>query len=296
MSDRPGDARPASGTLTLRERLRRLRLYYRSRPLFRERLADPGIARRLPFVPGDRPLEIAFRSGRRFRMRAGQWPLLPTACRLDRLGAEFEFLPDAKRIVFDGLTFYSPLAVRSEADYLREVLVDDVYGAKARRFDGGTVVDVGAYIGDSALAFARQGATVHALEPSQAFCGFLRRNLAANDLAASVTVHPVGLAEQEREIAADGDRLRFVEGIGYALSRLPASVDLLKLDCEGAEYHLLGDARFLSHLSPVEIRMEYHRGLEPLVGPLEKSGYALHADRTAGPVGMLTARKRSAAP
>ncbi len=278
--------------MSLRDRIRRLRLYYRSGPLFRERLVDPGIARWLPFAPREKSVQLDFRSGRRFRMRAGQWPLLPTACRLERLGAEFEFLPDAKRIVFDGLTFYSPLELRSEADYLNEVFVQDIYGARRRSFDGKVVVDVGAYIGDSTLAFARQGARVHAVEPSETFCTFLRRNLAANGLAENVTVHPVGFQARAEDILHGSDRLHFVEGVGYTLAKLPAAIDLLKLDCEGGEYHLLADPRFLSHLAPQEIRMEYHRGLEPLIAPLTQAGYAVDAPPGSGSVGLLTARKK----
>ncbi len=281
--------------MSLRERIRRLRLYYHSMRLFRERLEDPGIAGLLPFASADRDVVIRFRSGRTFRMRARQWPLLPTACRLERLGAEFEFLPDAKRICFDGLTFYSPLDLRSEADYLKEVFLDDVYGAKRRRFDGKIVVDIGAYIGDSAIAFARQGARVHAVEPSQLLCSFLRRNLEENGLAAAVTVHPVGLADHECEVSTDSDRLRFVEGVSYALTKLPPAVELLKLDCEGAEYHLLGDPRFLTHLSPGEIRMEYHQGLDRLREPLAEAGYVLDATDGGHPVGTLSARKKERA-
>ncbi len=55
-----------------------------------------------------------------------------------------------------------------------------------------------------------------------------------------------------------------VEGLAYTLQHLPQSVELLKLDCEGAEYHLLGDDRFLAHLAPREICMDYHRGPEAL--------------------------------
>ena len=278
--------------MSARDYVRRLRLYYRSTPLFRERLVDPGIARWLPFAPSEKSVALDFCSGRRFRMRAGQWPLLPTACRLERLGAEFEFLPDAKRISFDGLTFYSPLELRSEADYLDEVFVQDIYGAKRRRFDGKVVVDVGAYIGDSALAFARQGARVHAVEPSETFCRFLRQNLAENGLAENVTVHSVGFQDRAEDISSGTDRLHFVEGVGYTLANLPTAIELLKLDCEGGEYHLLADPRFLAHLAPQEIRMEYHRGLEPLIAPLAQAGYTVDAPAASESVGILSARKK----
>jgi FkbM family methyltransferase len=279
--------------MTPRERVRRLRLYYRSADLFRERLEDPSLARWLPWRPGDRIVELRFRSGRTMRIPARLWPLLPSACRLERLGAEFEFLEDAKRVRIDGLTLYSPLWARDEAAYYQEVLLDDAYGVKGRDLAGRVVVDVGAYVGDSSIAFARQGASVHAFEPSVAFCGFIRRNLAENGLAGRVHLHEVGLAERAEAVRTRHDRLNLVEGVSYALEHLPRGIELLKLDCEGAEYHLLGDPRFLDHLSPGEIRMEYHRGRDGVVGALERAGYVVSLQGPPTSVGLLSAHRKS---
>jgi hypothetical protein len=89
------------------------------------------------------------------------------------------------------------------------------------------------------------------------------------------------------------DELQFVEGVRYTLEHLPAGIDLLKLDCEGAEYHLLSDARFIGHLNPREIRMEYHRGPEPLAARLSEAGYEVAFDPSAGPVGLMTAHRKT---
>ena len=277
--------------MSLREAVRRLRLYYKSGAVFRKCLADPAMARWLPFLPGDRDVELRFTSGRSARIKAAHWPLLPSACRLDRMGAQFEFLADAKRVRVDGLELYSPLWSREEASYYKEVLLDDAYGVKTRDLGGLTVVDVGAYVGDSTLAFARRGARVHAFEPSVAFCGFIRRNLEANGMAARVVLHEVGLAERAGDLPIRNDLLHFVEGVGYALEHLPRDIELLKLDCEGAEYHLLADPRFLAHLRPREIRMEYHRGPEDILRHLAASGYAARALSGPGPVGLIEARR-----
>lgn len=279
------------GRMTLRERIRRLRLYYRSGPLFRERMADPEVARWLPWLPARRQTDIAFVSGKRFRMNASDWPLLPSACRLERIGAQFEFLPDEKRIRIDGLTIHSPRWARDEASYFKEVFLDDVYGIRTRDLKGKTVVDVGAYVGDTALAFARRGASVHAVEPSGTFCRFIRKNLKANGLEGKVTLHEVGLAQQAGELEAGEDRLHFVEGVAYSLERLPSNIELLKLDCEGAEYHLLGDPRFLAHLAPREIRMEYHRGAGPVLAALKQAGYAARIEDDRGQVGLIRAER-----
>ena len=279
--------------LTPREHVRRLRLYYRSNRLFHERLENPQIARWLPWQPGGRMVELRFRSGRSMRMPARQWPLLPSACRLERIGAEFEFLEDAKRVRVDGLTMYSPLWARDEASYYQEVFLDDAYGVRNRDLAGCTVVDVGAYVGDSSIAFARQGASVHAFEPSETFCRFIRRNLSENGLAGRVVLYEVGLAERAQTVATRHDRLQLVEGVAYALGHLPRGIELLKLDCEGSEYHLLGDPRFLDHLAPREIRLEYHRGLEGIAGPLDGAGYEVKLAGPPAKVGLLTARRKT---
>jgi hypothetical protein len=278
--------------MSLRDGIRRLRLYSNSSGLFRARLAKPSMAWWLPLLPGNTVVDVPMTSGRHIRLKAGYWPLLPTACRLEAIGAEFEFLEDAKRVKVDGLTLYSPLWSRDEASYYKEVLIDDAYGVKSRDLTGQCVVDVGAYVGDSTIAFARRGATVHAFEPSVAFCGFIRRNLAANALAQRVILHEVGLSDAAGDVAVRNDRLRFVEGVDYALDHLPKSIDLLKLDCEGAEYHLLADPRFIAHLNPAEVRMEYHRGPEPVSRYLAEAGYTVELQPGSGPVGLLSARRR----
>lgn len=280
--------------MSLRERIRRLRLYYKSGALIATSLTPPSVAlaRLMPILPGTIWVTVSMRSGRRFRMKAAHWPLLPSACRLDAIGAEFEFLADAKQVRIDGLTMYSPLWSRDEASYYKEVLLDDAYRLKGRDLVGGTVVDIGAYVGDSTIAFARQGATVHAFEPSVAFCGFIRRNLDANALAARVVLHEVGLSDRSGETKVRNDRLHFVEGVAYALANLPEDIDILKLDCEGAEYHLLADPRFLAHLRPRELRMEYHRGPEPIVRYLTNAGYMVEACSDSGPVGLISAQRK----
>ena len=277
--------------MSLRDSIRQLRLYYKSSALFRKRLASPSMAWWLPLLPGNVQIDIPMASGRSFRMRASFWPLLPTACRLEGIGAEFEFLDGAKCVKLDGLTLYSPLWSRDEASYYKEVLLDDAYGVKNRDLTGHVVVDVGAYVGDSTIAFARRGAAVHAFEPSVAFCGFIRRNLDANALGQRVVLHEVGLADSAHQVEVRNDRLRFVEGVAYVLEHLPQAIDLLKLDCEGAEYHLLADPRFLSHLRPREIRMEYHRGSQPVSQYLADAGYSVELTGGTGPVGLLRAHR-----
>ena len=275
--------------MTLRDRIRRLRMYYKSARLFREELADPAAVRWLPWLPADRTVELAFRSGNRRVIKAAHWPDLPAACRLERAGFDFDFLADRKRVRVDGLVFDSPLWARDEEEYYREVFRDDVYGIRGRDLTGRTVVDIGAFVGDTAVAFARAGATVHAFEPSAGLCAFLRANIQANGVADRVILHAVGLDKKTFQTERRGDRLNFAEGVSYALERLPRNIDLLKIDCEGGEYHLLADPRFLAHLAPREIRLEYHHGPEGVVAPLRSQGYTAQVEPRDRQFGLIEA-------
>jgi len=275
--------------MTLREKIRRYRLYYKSGQDFAASLADPGVARWLPFGRQSGTVDIALRSGRHVALPRAHWDLLPLVCRLDQIGATVEIQPDLKKVTVGDTVLYSPLWTRAEPSYYKEVFQDDIYGTRGRDRSGEVVVDVGAYVGDSAVAFAQAGATVHAFEPLASLARCIAANARANGLEDRIVVHPIGLADADGTLPTREDVLHLVEGVGYALAHLPANIDVLKIDCEGAEYYLFGNPAFLDHLQPREIRMEYHRGPAPLVSLLEARGYAVQHDPAALGVGLLTA-------
>jgi len=285
---------PPDGTLdrSLRARWRRVRGYYKSTALFRRQLAAPARALAYPpaaLVTPGRTIEVQFRSGRQISLPLRQWALLPVLCRLDGIGAQTRILPDAKHVRVAGLDLYSPLWTRNEAEYYREVFIDDIYRIGRKPRQNAVVVDVGAYVGDSALAFARAGARVHAVEPAADLCGFITRNARANGMQDRVQVHAVGLGERSATVQDGRHTLRLVEGVEYTLQHLPRQIDVLKLDCEGAEYHLLADDRFLGHLRPREICMEFHQGPERVLPALAAAGYRCEMGPRHGEVGLLYA-------
>jgi len=278
--------------MRLRDLIRRHRLYQKSGADFTAGLKHPGLARRLPFLAWLTPgatRHIEFASGRATELPLANWDLLPLLCRLDRLGATTRIVDGRKEVRIGDVTMVSPLATRAESEYYREVFLDDIYGTRALDRRGQVVVDIGAWVGDSAVAYARAGASVHAVEPLASLADCIARNAAANDVGGLVTVHPVGLAERTVSEALGDDRLELVEGVAYTLAHLPARIDVLKIDCEGAEYYLFGNEAFLDHLDPTEIRMEYHRGPAPLAGLLAARGYQVEYDPACQGVGLLRA-------
>lgn len=142
---------------------------------------------------------------------------------------------------------------------------------------GSIVVDIGANIGIFSLYAAGRGAAkVFAYEPNSESFRCLLKNIDANNLEAVVT--PTQLAVTSR----DGATVRFptsasmynaiitddncsdfelVETVTLAriIGQTP-TVDVLKLDCEGAEYDILLNASGEALSRVASIRMEYHSG------------------------------------
>ena len=173
---------------------------------------------------------------------------------------------------------------------LSVIFVREDYG----RFENaGTIVDIGANFGAFTLYATRNGARrVLAYEPNTAAFRCRQRNVQANHTEAMVSASRLAVAGRA------GDQVRFpgaerlqshrgrwrerrletvrTTNLAEILERAaPQGVDLLKLDCEGAEYDILLESR--SALSRVrEIRMEYHLGRsDELIGFLQRCGFQI---------------------
>ncbi len=188
----------------------------------------------------------------------------------------------------DGLTIHLP---GDDDDIVTIFLVfmRHDYGAIPK---GGTVVDIGANIGVFSLFAARHGASrVIACEPGADTCEMLRKNIRSNGLEDRITIvseavaavpgetvrFPV-IANTNSKIAEDGSQGPTVAVRTTSLNELVdrfqlSKIDLLKIDCEGAEYPILLETPDLN-LKPVRaLRMEYHEGrIDELEGALSRAG------------------------
>jgi FkbM family methyltransferase len=275
--------------MSLRDDIRRVRLYYKSLPLIFSALDLPLAALALPFLHA----KASFRSksGLDLEVPPWAWHQLPNMCRLAQIGASCHIETDCKRIELDGYTFFSPLDATVEGTFLREIFRDDVYRMKGRLLSGKVAVDIGAFFGDSSIPMAKMGATVYAFEPSITRGELLRRNLVANGVDKAARFFNVGLSTRTYKDTADGEDLDFVDGVPFVIANVPRSVDLLKMDCEGCEYSMFEDQRFLDHLAPAEIVMEYHQGAEPLVEILRRRAYALEVVPCGPTFGYIYAKR-----
>jgi len=153
------------------------------------------------------------------------------------------------------------------------------------------ILDCGANIGISVLHYKRlfPNATIVAFEPDPQVCTVLRRNLRVNG-ATDVEVVEAALWDTEGEMPfgadrADGGRLEVSDGsktlqlvkTQRLVEYLNQPVDLLKMDIEGAEGHVIPDCS--DHLQHVKnITIEYHaisgreQDLHKILGTLAENG------------------------
>lgn len=193
---------------------------------------------------------------------------------------------------------------------LNEVWDWDDYELEGRDLTGKVVVDVGGYIGDSALRFAALGAVVHVFEPFRNAVSAMRRNILLSGPAGDrVHVHPVALSTSDgaacvrfdaekgsfatsetNAVGPDEETIVEVDAGRYLAAAGIVRSDILKLDCEGCEYSLVEKGDLLDVLKPAEIIMEFHSGSVVLVAELKRRGYAVRI-RGGGQTGMLFAHR-----
>lgn len=176
----------------------------------------------------------------------------------------------------------------------------------------GVVIDIGANIGVFALYAAHCGRAnkVFAYEPNSESFQFLLKNISVNHLENTIIPHRLAVT------GASGGMVKFpkkssmynaiIEGESdtdfeevetTSLSTMLSNVekiDLLKLDCEGAEYDILmkSDQNVFNKISA--IRMEYHLGREAEVSAfLGQYGFIrCHFNRDSEQTGNLWYRKQ----
>ncbi len=166
-----------------------------------------------------------------------------------------------------------------------EVFFSDMYANLC--CEGEDVVDVGAFVGDSAIRFALLGARhVYAYEPFPRPFRQAVENVRINGLAKKVTVRNEGVAGRDGKIIIDntasegavarkarkGTAVRFVR-LKTMLSDLGLERIVLKVDCEGGEYPFLLSAPDSALRKVACMVVEYHYGYKDLAERLGRAGF-----------------------
>ncbi len=207
--------------------------------------------------------------------------------------------PEKRFKLKDGISISLPDAAPLVLVF-KEIWIDRCYTSRFSLPPGATIVDIGANAGVFTLWALKGGAArVIAVEPSPRMCEYLSRNVLSNGFS-NVTVVQAACGGRTGETVLYS---RGSEGLNslycrdllgsefQPLCRTPMltlgdifsrygveTCHLLKVDCEGAEYDILLNARD-GTLNRIErIAMEYHVGLndhdpEELVSFLQAHGF-----------------------
>lgn len=197
-----------------------------------------------------------------------------------------------------------------DALVLEETVLADVYGL-GRLASPRCIADVGAGSGDFCLEAARRfpDARVLAFEPAPEAFERLRGNVLRNRLR-NVEIHPVAVGKREHYavhphphgartvgVTDGGEVGAAVPGCRLA-DVLPGHVDLLKIDCEGAELDVLESLGPEAAGRVGLIVLEFHEHLVPgqaglLTRRLSELGYRCHRrpDPFDARIGLLEARR-----
>ena len=147
------------------------------------------------------------------------------------------------------------------------VALDDEYGLRELPFEPRTILDVGANFGLFSLLAAGQfpAATIHAYEPNPRVYPAARANLELVNATAfqagvgktsgSADIRESGDSRLAQTVISASGAIQIVS-LAEAITRLGGELDLLKLDCEGAEWDIFDDIESFRRVRA--IRMEYH--------------------------------------
>lgn len=173
------------------------------------------------------------------------------------------------------------------------------------------IVDVGAHVGTFSLLAMEEfpAASCTCFEPSPTGLNYLRQNIQANGLSERVTIEPHAVAAQagstllservpgglastiDSEVAGQESYASSipVETVAFdsVVEGLDSHIDVLKLNCEGAEYEILGESNPAMLARVQAIVLEYHpipgKSWDQLRAHLEGQGFTLIHDQPLRP-------------
>jgi FkbM family methyltransferase len=184
--------------------------------------------------------------------------------------------------------------------------IGNEYGLRQRLTNVRTILDVGANVGFFSIAARSRypQAKIHAYEPNPRALPFLKSN--AEPLRISIYPEAVGADTGFVSILDIGDsnQTRTVSGgnggipqvsLACAIERLGGTVDLLKLDCEGAEWEMFRSAAPWQNVR--NVRMEYHlfqgQTVQDVEQALSRLGFEVIHWRSDLGFGMVWATRRN---
>jgi FkbM family methyltransferase len=214
-------------------------------------------------------------------------------------------MPRAIRVAGRKLPLHYPQEAGVENDFFACVIRNE-YGLRHRLDEVKTILDIGANIGFFSVAARGRypRAKIHAYEPNPRVIEILESN--ASPLGIEVHAEAVGMRDGQTSMLEVGDsnqaRTQASEkgeipqvSLEKAIERLGGMVDLLKLDCEGAEWEIFRATNAWKRIR--NVRMEYHLFQGETVAQVEQTlnglGFDIVRLQPATGFGMVWARARN---
>lgn len=186
-----------------------------------------------------------------------------------------------------------------------ELLLTDCYQLEQVSKPVRTVLDIGANMGLFCLAARRvfPDAAIHAYEPNPHLESYLK--VQAEAASCQYFMEAVGQEDGKVSLLLDEDSVLTrseqneagdIPAVAFrkAIQRLGGEADLLKLDCEGAEWELFEDQETWKNVR--DLSMEYHlwpnHTHEEVYGVVRKLGFTVQKQLPASDFGLLRASRR----
>jgi FkbM family methyltransferase len=201
--------------------------------------------------------------------RAGAWWRRRT--RAAKLGCSFRLsrsfeVPKTIDLGGRSIKLHLPAEHGVKAAFI-DLLLDDCYGLDAAEGGAERIIDIGANVGLFGIAARRRfpQARIDCYEPNRALEPFLQSH--AREAGFEYYMEAVGLThgKVDLELGADSvltrshasDSGSVVQiSLSEAIARMGGRVDLVKMDCEGAEWEMFEDPAAWAAVS--RVAMEYH--------------------------------------
>ena len=196
-----------------------------------------------------------------------------------------------------------------------ETYVDALYDGD---YSGMSVIDIGGYIGETAILFAQKGAKrIFCVEPAPDNLILLHQNVSQSSLQDRIVIIEAAVMSGDGRMGFYTDQAHYsafhaaefheimrvylsdavlidVEAISFG--RLLEytgleEVDLVKMDCEGAEYDILLNTPESVLRRVRRYIIEYHNGSDSLVKRLNSLGYKVNDKLRFGQIGLIYAEQ-----
>jgi len=183
---------------------------------------------------------------------------------------------------------------RSDILLLKDIFISEEYDKYLPDLQGKIVLDIGGYIGDTAIYFSHLGAsTVYVYEPHPVLYKMMIKNIELNNIK-NIKTNNCGISDEDSIISIkekkssngptavfglelpENNQGKTVEIKVVSFKKIIENIgeiDFMKMDCEGGEFQALlsCDTIYLKKIKRMVV--EYHDNPEKIIKHLEDSGF-----------------------